>query len=79
MLENSFGHFVYNMKKYNCTNYHVKSIFLSGFLGQVCHLFGLYNDLPFAGSEYALPPQGEVSVAVDALALLLKLQIFVPG
>ena len=31
-MEIFFGHFVYNMIKYNCTNYHVKSIFLSGFM-----------------------------------------------
>ena len=32
ILEIFFGHFVYNITNYNCTNYHVKSIFLSGFI-----------------------------------------------
>ena len=32
ILEIIFGHFVYNMTKYTCTNYYVKSIFLSGFI-----------------------------------------------
>ena len=32
ILEIFFGHFVYNITKYNCANYHVKSTFLTGFI-----------------------------------------------
>ena len=33
-----FYHFVYNMTKYNCANYHVKTTFLTGFIqgGTMC-------------------------------------------
>ena len=32
ILKIFFDHFVYNITKYNCANYHVKSTFLTGFI-----------------------------------------------